>query len=296
MKILITGATGFIGKHLVKEACAIFGANSIIAFSSQRNHECPCIYYKDSSFDLSEADLKLLENVEVLIHLGAFIPKSMNESNSIVDCNGNIYFTEKLYALPFGALKKVIYISTTDVYESADITTEYTSVRPISLYGLSKYYCEQITAIFASNHHLTYQILRLGHVYGPGEEGYAKFLPKAMKSLLADEPVELWGDGGDIRSLIYIDDVIKAILQSINLSKNLGPINVVGGAPLTIRDLLHKIIEISGNKAVINTKPISGNRRNYIFDNAKMRKYLLPIETDINFGLQMEYAYMRELS
>jgi len=296
MKLLITGASGFIGSRLMSTACAALGAENVIAFSSKPAHACLAIVYYGPDFNLSAADHALLATVEVLIHVGAFTPKNTLQANAIKESNSNIGFTENLLALSFENLKKIIYISTVDVYEPAELTDEATPTLPVSLYGCSKLYCERMTAIFAANHHLVCQILRIGHVYGPGEETYAKFLPKAIKNIVADQAVELWGDGNEVRSFIYIDDVVTAILQAVNLGEDVGPINVVGGVPMTIRELLDEVIVVSGKSVAITSKEFSGPKRNYVFDNAKLRQHLLPAETDLSTGLQAEYAYMAGLA
>lgn len=296
MKLLITGASGFIGSRLINAACAALGSENVIAFSSRAGYACPSIVYNGPDFNLSMADYALLATVEVLIHVGAFTPKNLLQANAIEECNGNIRFTEKLLALSFKNLKKILYISTLDVYEPAALTTETTPTLPVSLYGWSKLYCERMTAIFSTNHHLGCQILRVGHVYGPGEEKYEKFLPKAINNILLGDAVELWGDGSEVRSLIYIDDVVTAILQAVKLVKDVGPINVVGGVPVSIRALLDQLIAVSGKPVSIAARESSGTKRSYIFDNTKLRQYLLPVETDLTTGLQAEYVYMTELT
>jgi UDP-glucose 4-epimerase len=293
MKLLVTGASGFLGSRLVRAASASLGAENVIAFSSTHDHPCPSVVYRGSNFNLSEDDFALLETAEVLIHAGAFIPKDRLQANAIRECNGNISFTEQLLALPLGGLQKVLYISTVDVYEPAELTTEDTLTLPSSLYGWSKLYCERMMSIFAANRDIGSQILRIGHVYGPGEEKFAKFLPKVIKNIVAGEAVELWGDGSEIRSLIYIDDVVEAILQACNLSSAVGPINVVGGVPVSMRALLDHLTVISGSPVAITEKKSSGDKRNYIFDNAKMRQNLLPNETELIAGLGAEYAHIK---
>jgi len=296
MKLLVTGASGFIGSRLVNAACAALGAENVIAFSSKPVHAYPSIVYQGSDFNLSEADNALLSTVEVLIHAGAFTPKDGLQANAIEECNGNIRFTEKLLALPLGNLKKIIYVSTADVYQPAELTTEETPTLPVSLYGWSKLYCERMTSIFAADHRIDCQILRIGHVYGPGEEKYAKFLPRAIKNIVGSEAVELCGDGSEVRSFIYIDDVVAAILQAVNLCADIGPINVVGGVPVSIRALLDQLILVSGKPVEVTTRESRGTKRNYIFNNAKLRQHLLPTETDLSAGLQAEYAYMAGLT
>jgi len=296
MKLLITGASGFIGERLVREACSKLGKENVVAFSSRPCHYCPSIVYQGLDFNLSPTDLTLLASVEVLVHVGAFTPKNTQQSNVIQQCNSNIYFTGKLLAQPFKTLRKIVYVSTLDVYEPAELTTESTPTVPVSLYGWSKLYCERLLTIYAAEHYLGCQILRIGHVYGPGEEKYAKFLPVAIKNILVGKPVELWGDGSEFRSFIFIDDVVAAIMQSLNLLEDMGPINVVGGVSVSIRDLIDQLISISGKDVTIDVREFVGTKRNYRFNNAKLLQHLLPAETDLRTGLEAEFNYMSRLS
>lgn len=292
MTILITGISGFIGSHLLRRACATYGHDHVIALSSRSTELCHSIKYDESALRLKGPDIEALARVEVLIHVGAFIPKNSTNGNDIKACNGNISFTERLLCAPFVKLKKLIYISTVDVYEVTEPITESTPVRPATLYGWSKLYCERLIECDGIKNGYRTQILRLGHVYGPGEDRFEKFLPGAMRSIVNNQPVTLWGGGDEIRSLIYIDDVVSAILRSVNLHEDIGPINVVGGVPITIRELLSRVITVSGKNPIIIQRQVSGKKKNYIFDNRKMREYLLDTETDLLLGIRNEYEYM----
>jgi len=293
--ILITGASGFVGAHLLNAAISKFGNENLVAISSRNVEACQTIVYQNFGFNLSSIDLSLLRQVEIVIHVGSFTPKEAKEVNLLEKCNQNIIFTENMLSLPFENLKKIIYISTLDVYENSDEISEFSKTVPATLYGLSKLYCERMISSFTEINCLDFQILRLGHIYGPGEDRYRKFIPLVMQKILSGKEIELWGDGEDIRSFIYIDDVVEAIISAIKLVKNVGPINIVGGHPIPIRNLLDMIIQISGKTvSVVNKKSIDDSR-NYIFDNSKMIKYLLSKETALCAGLKAEYAYMKRI-
>jgi UDP-glucose 4-epimerase len=292
MKLLVTGTSGFIGSRFLTAACNLFGRGNVIAFSSRPADDCQTIVYKGLEFELTARDRDLLATADVLIHLGAFIPKSRERANDIEKCNSNIIFTERLLKESFSSLCKIIYVSTSDVYEPAQLITESTPTVPVSLYGWSKLYCEKMCHHFAAEKGISCQILRIGHVYGPGEENYDKFIPKAMQSIITGDTVELWGDGSEIRSFIYIDDVVTALLKSINIESDVGSINIVGGVPISIRQILEKIIGFSEKQILITERCFSGEKRNLIFDNKKMRSFLLSEETDLNVGLQNEYLHM----
>ena len=296
MKILITGASGFIGSRLLEEACHAFGESNVVAFSSKPIDRCACIVHGSSGdWNLNEHDAELIASVETVIHAGAYTPKTSADANVIGGCNGNILFTEKLLGLRFDSLKKIIYLSTLDVYEQADLTTESTPTRPATLYGLSKLYCERMISVFAEQEHIGCHVLRIGHVYGPGEEKYGKFLPKAIRNIIDNAVVELWGDGSEMRSFIYIDDVVKSVVNAVGLRENVGVINVVSGVALSIRQLVEKLALISEKPFQIVIREFNGPKRDYIFDNKKLKTHLLESETDFDSGLLAEYRYMASL-
>ena len=289
MKIVITGTSGFIGSRLLQTARAMYGDN-VTAFSSHPSEGNHIVYANRTDFSLAPAELALVEDANVLIHAGAFTPKCGTEANQIKSCNSNIAFTEELLALPWRNLKKIIFLSTVDVYNNFDCPiSEATLTVPTTLYGMSKLYCERMMSLHAAERGIAIQVLRIGHVYGPGEEQYVKVIPKAIERIIAGGDVELWGEGEELRSFIYISDVVTAILKAVELQEEPGVINVVGGNVISIRDLLEKLIAIGGRQTKIVQQEFSGTRRDLVFDNTKLKRYLLPEESDFTTGLKMEF-------
>lgn len=101
--------------------------------------------------------------------------------------------------------------------------------------------------------------------------------------------------GTELRSFIYVDDVVKAVLAAVDLSMDVGVINIVGGRVMSIRELLDQLIAISGKQIEIVVKKNSGPKRDYVFDNTKLVTYLLPQEVDFLYGLRMEYEHIARL-
>lgn len=296
MKMIITGTSGFIGSRLL-QAARLTNGEGVTAFTSRPTEGSHIVYCDMPNIVLSTADLGLVKEADVLIHVGAFIPKRGADANQVVGCNSNIAFTEKLLALPWHNLKKVIFLSTVDVYKDNDSPiSEVTPTVPSSLYGLSKFYCERMVTLYADERGIASQVLRIGHVYGPGEEKYAKVLPRAIQNIIAGKDVELWGEGKELRSFIYIDDVVKATLKAIDLQEDPGVINVVGGKAIAIRDLLEKLIAIGGRGTSIVRREFTGATRDLVFDNAKLKRYLLKEETEFVAGLQAEFSHMESLN
>ena len=292
---LVTGVSGFIGSRLLAALCDKYGSENIVAISSQKSKLCKTIVYKENQFFLTEEEIDFVEGTQILIHAGAFTPKNSMAANDIFMSNSNISFTERLLQLPFRNLSKIIYLSTLDVYSAEEVISESTLTQPVTLYGWSKLYCEQMLSAYASEKHLENQILRIGHVYGPGEENYEKLIPRTIHSIETNSLVEMWGSGEDLRSFIYIDDVIHAITNSVELSSDVGVINIVGSISISVKELLQLLIEISEKNISITHKNILANRRDYIFNATKLNQYLLTKERDFREGLKIEFEYMRGL-
>jgi nucleoside-diphosphate-sugar epimerase len=293
--ILLTGASGFIGKHLLFALVEKYGKENIVALTSKPIVECAYLLHNHYKFDGDFFVKNGFGKIETIIHAGAFTPKNGSEANNINYSSSNIYNTEKLLNTNLPNLKKIIFLSTLDVYGNDTITTESTLEKPVSLYGHSKLYCEKMIESWGKEHTVITQILRIGHVYGPGEEAYQKIIPITINKIFKNETVQIWGSGEELRSFIYIKDVIKAILNIISINENIGVVNLVGGNSITINDLVNKIQVLSKKEVEITKVETDTKGRNLIFDNSKMMKHLLTEETNLEIGLIEEIEYMKNL-
>lgn len=291
MKIALTGASGFIGKRLLKKLVDRFGSDAITAISSEKIDGVHCVLYdKNRNLYFEE---KPYIRCDALIHAGAFTPKNKNEANLINQCSSNIYFTENLLQkLDITTLNKVINISTIDVYSEDKNLKESSLVSPDSLYGLSKWYCEKMVYEYAQENKIKAHTLRVGHVYGPGEEVYEKILPVTMKKVIKNEPVEIWGDGTDLRSFIHVDDVVDSVLSALINDIEPEVVNVVSSQPMSINDLVKSIISIENKTIEVKHISTQQGRRDLVFDNSLLMKTLLGEERDFKKFLKDEYEYM----
>jgi len=293
MKVLLTGASGFIGSHLLTHLLKNLGPSSVVALTSSEITSVTSIIY-DSTMDFG-LNKGQFDDITHIIHAGAFTPKDARQANDIEKCFGNIGFTTELLSYDFSNLKKIINLSTLDVYAfTTTPLSEQSKVDPVSLYGSSKLYCESIVKSFSMQRSVDFLNLRIGHVYGPGEEKYKKVLPVSIKNILENKSLEIWGDGSDLRSYIFIHDVVQAIVNSlISPTRNID-INIVSGVAVTIKALMEKIIGVSGREVKINHIESNHQKRDLVFNNNLLRSTLLEKETDLTKGLEIEHRYMKE--
>ena len=294
MKILLTGGSGFIGSKILNKLISNNSTSDVIALTSKQLNDVKCIIYKNiNDFGL---DKDYFNDITHIIHAGAFTPKNTFEANDQSKCLTNIEYTKELLSFNFKKLEAIIHLSTLDVYASThNRICENSKIDPISLYGASKFFNEKLVKYYADVRGIKHFNLRIGHVYGPGEEKYKKVLPNAIRNVLLNTPIELWGDGSDLKSFIFIDDVVETVINALNTTSDISDINVVSANSISIKDLLTKIIEISGKNLEILQKPSTHKKRDLVFDNTILISNLLKNETDLTEGLKIEYEYMKKL-
>lgn len=295
--ILVTGASGFIGKQLISALTKVYGSQNVVALTSKPIPDCNFLLHNDYTFEKDFFLKSAYSSINTIVHSGAYIPKSSSNANDWIQCNTNIKSTDCLLKSSLPNLKKFVLLSTVDVYGEDNIITETSPIGPVSLYAHSKFYVEMMVSAWAKSNNIDYQILRVGHVYGPGEERYQKVIPITMKRLLKNEPLELYGNGSELRSFIYVNDALKAIMSAVKLVKASDLIvNVASEQRISILELFRKLIEISGQDVPIKITPNNSFSRNLIFDTTKLRMSLLSSETSLNDGLISEWNYMKERS
>ena len=294
--ILITGASGFIGTHLLSPLIEIYGQENVLALTSKPISKCKYLLHNDYFFDDDYLVNSGFDNIDTILHLGAFTPKSNLASNEVKECNSNIASTSRLLTANLPKLKNFIFFSTLDVYAYDNPITEKTQLSPSSLYGHSKLYCEQMISVWAGKKNICHQILRIGHVYGEGEEMYKKIIPLTMKNLLYNIPIELYGDGSEVRSFIYIQDVINAVINVLKIESYVGIINIVGEEKISIKKLVNEIILISGLNTKINVIKKTTPTRDLVFNNSKMKKLISTPKVRLKEGLIKEWNYMKNLN
>ena len=292
--ILLTGASGFIGSSILKSLIDKYGSNNVVALTSKPLEGCQYLLHNNYTFENDFFIKNGFDAIEIIVHAGAFIPKEANEVNAILKCNGNITSSFALISSKLPLLKKIVFLSTIDVYKDSNKPiSELSEVKPQTLYGASKLYFESMINAWAAQYNIESIILRIGHVFGPGEHEYKKLIPEIMRNIIHGNELIIWGSGEDIRSFIYIDDVTKAILCSIEDKIEGSTINVVGSIPITIRQVIDIIIKTSGKNIIPRKIASNHQRRDLIFENSLMTKHLYSPNTSFEEGIKKEWDALK---
>jgi UDP-glucose 4-epimerase len=294
---LLTGATGFVGGHLLRRLV--------------RDEWTVTALVRDSATDLGDgvrhvcADLAPLspgdlggEAFDVVFHLGAHTPKASGDSDPDAIIAANVVGVRRLLAATPDA-RRVVFAGTLDVYAQpprGTRLTEQSRLDPRSLYAVSKLLGERLLGDCVAPGIET-TVLRYGHLYGPGEEAYAKFIPKTIANLMRGRPPYVYGDGSAEVDVLYVDDAVEATVRAATIADAAGTINVVRGTSHALREIAERLVDIVGFLGQIRYVPDRPQGPSIRFDASLMRASLgsWPL-VELDDGLRREVAHVAHAS
>ncbi|MBQ3311799.1 NAD(P)-dependent oxidoreductase [bacterium] len=298
MNILITGATGFIGKSFLKyiKEQKLFEQDNIILLSSKKIDDYQCILHNNYTFTKEDFIKSGINAIDIVFHLGAAAPKTKNEfgvefgykfSTNVIN---TAYLLNNLPSVP----SKFIFISSTSVYKQEAKIDENTLIQTEDLYGASKILCEKYLEEKSRELGFTLQILRLGQIYGEGEESYSKIVSFFVKQILNDKPITVFGTGNETRSMLYVKDCVKCIAKAVDFDEYIGPCNIASSQSIAVNELVSLIYKIlkKPENVTINSEY---NSTSVLYNNSKMKKYYKIDETPIELGIENYVKYYEEL-
>lgn len=299
--ILVTGAHGFIGSHLVARLSEFAGARLLLLSRHDRQSIRPnLVWFKGELAQLTAEYWRAhgVSQIDYVFHLGGFIPKTSSDTNQIDQVvDGNLLGTRALLKSLPGKPARVVFSSTVDVYappEAGQVLNETSTVSPQGLYGASKLFCESLVSAWEKERGSNYSILRYGHIYGPGEEQYGKLIPVSIRNLLTNQAAVVHGDGSALRDYLYVGDAVEAAIRAAMVEGNLGPINIVRGESVSLKEIVQLLIHLVGSNKEIDFLSDKPNGNSLRFDNGLMMESLGNWrKTDLEEGLRAEVEAFR---
>jgi dTDP-glucose 4,6-dehydratase len=271
VRILITGAAGFLGSHLcdrlLSEGHEVIGMDNFITGSPDNlAHLAGHPGFSFIRHDVSNF-IFVPKKVDAVMHFAS--PASPNVLSPLG------YFNLPIQTMKAGALgthnslgvarahqARFLLASTSEIYgdplEHPQKETYFgnvDSVGPRAVYDEAKRFAESLTMAYHRFHGIDTRIVRIFNTYGPRmslEDGRA--LPNFLKQSLLGEPLTVYGDGAQTRSFCYVDDLIDGIVRLLYSDEHL-PVNIGNPREMSILQFAEIINQITGNKAGIAFKP-----------------------------------------
>ncbi len=288
MKIVITGATGHLGRYTTftlaqagHEVVALSRSGTMpkapFGFVEGAGRIRPGKLDIDSDACIATLEAELGPDV-ALVHLAAWHPPA-TAATSAADrlrlIETNVYGTMRVLEAARkqrGGVARVIYASTFEVYgalESDGPISEATRTTPLTDYGATKLSGEDHLISFGAEENVLVVALRLPAIYGPGEHT-PRALPNFLKQVASGTRPVIQGDGSDLRDEVHARDAARAILCALT-SREGGIFNISDGQSHTIRELASTALEVSGMPGQPTFAPAAKPKRDYhmVIDRAR---------------------------
>jgi UDP-glucuronate 4-epimerase len=261
VRILVTGAAGFIGSHLCEALLAagheVIGLDSFVPYyprESKTRNLAAAHDYDSFSFteaDLRSASLEPLVDVDVVINEAAMpgLPRSWTDLETYTSCNiGGLH--RLLEAARTVGVEKFIQVSTSSVYGELAIGDESAPTNPVSPYGITKLAGEQLALAYLRSFGVPVVILRYFSIYGPRQRPDMAF-HLFIDALLARRPITVYGDGEQSRSSTFVSDCVAGTIQGITGGIPGEAYNIGGGEVVSINQVLRLLAELTGVEPIV---------------------------------------------
>ncbi|MCD6393318.1 MAG: NAD-dependent epimerase/dehydratase family protein [Planctomycetes bacterium] len=264
MRVLVTGGAGFIGssivEHFNKEAEVRVLDN--LRTGCRENIEAFDVEFIEGSITDRAAVKRAVQGVDYVFHLAAMIsvPESMEKPCECVEINTTGTLNVLQAAAQAGVKKLCLSSSAANYGDNPTVPKVETMIpEPKSPYAVTKLDGEYYCRIFHDEGWLNTACLRYFNVFGPRQDPrsqYAAAIPIFIHRAVCNEPITIFGDGGQTRDFIFVRDVVAANVYMATGEELTGVYNVAYGKCRTIRETAEKIIELTGSSSKIQYGPV----------------------------------------
>ena len=265
---VVTGGAGFVGSHLCEALLARGDSVTCIDdFSSgSRGNVTPLL--GSGSFQLLEGDVADLcprvdEPVEVVAHLASPASPADYLANPLKCLATGSRGTEAALELANRYRARFVLASTSEIYGEPLVHPQHEgywgNVNPIgprSVYDESKRFSEALTSAYRRALGTDVGIVRIFNTYGPRlRPGDGRVVSNFVVQALFGDPLTIYGDGTQTRSLCYVDDLVAGLVAMLG-SDVFGPVNLGNPQELTIADLAKMVLRLTGSPSPLEYRPL----------------------------------------
>ena len=302
MRILVAGGAGFLGSHLCRSLLQaghyVICVDNLYTGSMQNIVDC-----KDNvRFEFIRHDITFPLYIEVdgIFNLACPASPIHYQRNPVQTIKTSVIGSVNLLGLAKRTNSRILQASTSEVYGDPQINPQtenyWGNVNPIgirSCYDEGKRAAETLFMDYRRQFRVDTKIARIFNTYGPNMDiGDGRVVSNFIVQALRGEPLTLYGDGSQIRSFCYVDDLIEGLLK-LFFSEQSGPINFGNPEPITMSQLALQIIDLTKSRSKVLHLPLPADDPQLREPNINMAKQYLEwhpkVSRDSGLSLTIEY-------
>jgi UDP-glucuronate decarboxylase len=308
MKVLVTGAAGFLGSHLVEslinENHQVVGLDNLSTGSMQNIEKF--LQYSNFQFINHDVTQPIEISVDRIFNFACPASPVQYQKNPVETIRTNVLGSINLLDLAIKSGARILQASTSEVYGDPQIEVQDESywghVNPIgirSCYDEGKRAAETLFFDYLRQHKARIKVIRIFNTYGPNMDlNDGRVVSNFIVQALRNEPITIYGDGTQTRSFCYVSDLVKGILAMMDSDEEIiGPINLGNPDTFTMLELAENVIELVGSKSKLSFHDMPS-------DDPRQRKPdIAQAKTDLNWqptinlqeGLKLSIPYFESM-
>lgn len=246
-RVLVSGGSGFIGRHVVAE---LTKAGARVRVVDLRPHPDPAVELVQGDIaDRAVLEHAFADGADAVVHLAAVTSVLRSLEHPQLTFETNVAGThELLEAARAAGVTALAFASTNAVTGPTDAPAivETAPLGPLTPYGATKAAGEMLMSAYTASYGMRCTALRLTNVYGPGMQAKDSIVARLMRAIRLGRTFEIYGDGRQVRDYVHVSDVVAGMRQALSDERWQGPMVIGTGRSLSVLEVVDEVRRVSG--------------------------------------------------
>lgn len=272
-RVLVTGGSGFIGRHVVAELASSGAQVRVVDLKPHPNPSVDVV--RGDIGDRAVLERSLAGGFDYVVHLAAVTSVLRSLEHPELTYRTNVEGTALLLEAARSARVQALAFASTNAVTGpvkAPAITEAATLEPLTPYGATKAAAEMLMSAYSASYGLRCASLRLTNVYGPGMQAKDSIVARLMRAIRLGHTFEIYGDGRQVRDYVHAFDVAAAFKLALGDERWQGPLVIGTGTSLSVLEVVEQVRRVSGAELSVRHGPAKpGEMPAVIVDPARAR-------------------------